>query len=121
VIKYEVVVDASSATRCNCRICQKVNGLGAIVKPEAFTLLEGADRRTTYPNAIGARYFCSACGVHLYGTGNLPELGGEFVGVNVQTLDDLDPSEVAVMYWDGRHDNWHAGPRPQPWPIFSAA
>ncbi len=44
-------------------------------------------------------------------------LGGDFVSVNVNTLDDHDPSTTAVTYWDGRHDNWQAGARPTPWPI----
>lgn len=37
--------------------------------------------------------------------------------VNVACLDDVDPSEVSVRYWDGRHDAWDAGARSTPWPI----
>ena len=25
-----------------------------------------------------------------------------------------------LRYWDGRHDNWYAGTRDEPWPIFAA-
>ena len=33
------------------------------------------------------RFFCKTCGVHVYGTGDMPELGGAFVSINMQTLD----------------------------------
>lgn len=39
------------------------------------------------------------------------------MSVNLNTLDGLDPADVEVVYWDGRHNNWQAGPRPAPWPI----
>lgn len=117
---YEVTADTSAATRCNCSICNKVNQLSTSVKPDAFKLLTGEDKLGRYKwGPVGTRYFCTTCGVHIYGDGHLAELGGDFVSVNFQTLDDVDPRDVTVMYWDGRHDNWHAGPRDQPWPIFT--
>jgi len=41
------------------------------------------------------------------------------VSVNLNTLDDVDPRDVKVIYWDGRHDNWQAGPRDIAWPIVA--
>jgi hypothetical protein len=41
--------------------------------------------------------------------------------VTLNCLDGVDPNAVAVQYWDGRHDNWAAGPRATPWPIAAAA
>jgi hypothetical protein len=43
------------------------------------------------------------------------------VSVNVNCLDDVDPWQLSITYWDGRHDNWEAGPRPAPWPISASA
>lgn len=120
-VRFEVEVDARTATRCNCRICTKIGPTGAIVKPEAFTLTAGESALSTYGNSIGARYFCRTCGVHCYGTGHLAELGGDFVSINLNTLDDIDLRDVSIMYWDGRHDNWQAGPRDTPWPIHASA
>jgi hypothetical protein len=40
------------------------------------------------------------------------------VALNVTTLDDVDPNTLAVVHFDGRHNNWMAGPRPAPWPVF---
>ena len=116
-VRYEATVDLAGVTRCNCTICAKLGQLGNIVKPAAFTLLEGESELTAYPNAIGKRFFCKHCGVHCFGAGHLEALGGDFVSINLNTLDDVDPLDVKVIYWDGRHDNWQAGPSDQPWRI----
>jgi hypothetical protein len=39
------------------------------------------------------------------------------VALNLNAFDDIDPAEVNVGYWDGRHNNWQAGMREKPWPI----
>jgi hypothetical protein len=118
-VRYEVTVDASRGGRCNCSICTKIAQLGALVKPEAFRVVSGEASLGKYAwgGKISTRHFCKQCGVHCFGAGHLAELGGDFVSVNLNTLDDLDPSEVEVIHWDGRHNNWQAGPRPTPWPI----
>lgn len=123
-VRFEAEVDASVGGRCNCSVCTKIGGIGAIIKPAAFTLLAGADSLATYEwgAKISKRRFCKRCGVHVFGGGFLAELGGDFVSVNLSTLDDVDMlSDGKVVYWDGRHDNWTGGTRTQPWPIFSAA
>jgi len=118
-VRYEVTVDASHGGRCNCSICTKVAQLGAMVKPAAFKLVSGEESISKYVwgGKISTRHFCKHCGVHCFGAGHLAELGGDFVSINLNTLDDIDPSEVEVVHWDGRHNNWQAGPRLTPWPI----
>jgi hypothetical protein len=85
--------------------------------------LSGAESITEY--AWGAMYasrsFCKRCGVHCFGRGHLKELGGDFVSINYNSLDDVDPLDVSVAYWDGRHDNWQAGTRPTPWRMYTAS
>ncbi|HVV84399.1 MAG TPA: GFA family protein [Kofleriaceae bacterium] len=122
-VRYEVVLDASKGTRCNCRICTKLGTTGSIVKPEAFTLLSDEANLATYTRhpEIGCRYFCKRCHVMCFSKGHLAQLGGDFVGINLNTLDDIDPGSLALSYWDGRHDNWQAGVRPTPWPIAAAS
>jgi hypothetical protein len=127
-VRFQVELDARQGGRCNCSICNKVSQLGGMVKPEAFQLLSGKDSITQYAmgQKISIRSFCKHCGIHCFGAGHLAELGGDFVSVNLNTLDDVDPLDVAVVYWDGRHDNWQAGPRDRPWrivtpPVGSAA
>ena len=123
-VRFTVEVDVSTgASRCNCSICTKVAPTGGIVKPAAFTLVAGEDSLAAYEwgAKISRRYFCKTCGVHLFGRGHLAELGGDFVSVNFNTLDNLDLRDVPVVYWDGRHNNWQAGPRNTPWPMFDIA
>jgi hypothetical protein len=116
--RFEVEIDATKGTQCNCTICQKTHSTNAMTKPAAFTLLTDEKNFIFYGDKQAGRYFCKTCGVHCYGKGDIPEIGGEFVSVNLNTLDDIDQGELTITYWDGRHNNWHAGMRSTPWPIF---
>lgn len=121
-VRFEVEVDLSAGvTRCNCTFCTKLHASGVTVKPDAFRLVQGGDALTRYAHTPGApeRAFCKRCGTHLFGDGDIPQLGGAFVSINVQTLDGVELSEIPLAYWDGRHDNWMAGTRPAPWPIYA--
>jgi hypothetical protein len=119
-VRYEVAIDLqeTAGSRCNCTICKKLGVTGGLMKPAAFKLLAGEDSLTSYVwgGKISARYFCKLCGIYCYGRGHLEMLGGDFVSVNLNTLDDVDLDESRIVYWDGRHDNWQAGPRKHPWP-----
>jgi hypothetical protein len=122
-VRYEVEADLSrGGTRCNCTVCTKLSVTGGLVKPSAFKLVAGEESLSYYEWAtkVAKRYFCKHCGTHCYGKGYLEVLGGDFVSVNYNTLDDVDPAMLKVVYWDGRHDNWQAGTRDQPWPINAA-
>jgi hypothetical protein len=117
-VQFEASVDASKATMCNCSVCQKLGCRSINGKPEMLRVLTDESKLGRYGNDYAARYFCPRCGTYWYGKGNIPEVGGPFASVNINTLDDLDPSESTLSYWDGRHDNWEAGMRPTPWPVF---
>lgn len=124
-VHYEVTLDTDKgASRCNCSLCIKLHPSSSMVKPGAFRVTSGEShlvrfqRHAAYPMY---RHFCGKCGTQIYGTGVLEELGGAFVSVNLQTLDDVEIGELAIRYWDGRHDNWHAGLRDTPWPILTAS
>lgn len=119
-VRYEVDHDLEGkASRCNCSICTKTGATGgANVKPEKFRLLTPDAELSTYSmSSYGTRYFCPKCGIHCFSRADIPELGGKIVSVNVNTIDGLDVGQLALSYWDGRHDNWHAGMRDRPWPI----
>ena len=61
----------------------------------------------------GASEFCKHCGIRPFGRGDVPEIGGAFVSVNIAALDDVDVSEFfqgPIRYADGRHDNWQNTP-----------
>jgi hypothetical protein len=67
----------------------------------------------------GTRYFCKTCGILCFLRGHLDVLGGDYVSINLNTLDEVELTNVKVEYWDGRHDNWMAGSRAVPWPMFA--
>jgi hypothetical protein len=54
------------------------------------------------------------------GRGHLAEVGGDYVAANLNCLDNVDVNTLPVMYWDGRHNNWEAGPGQTPWPVFKS-
>lgn len=119
-IRFHALVDVSKASRCNCTICTKAGALGALVRPETLVVDTPEAPLATYQwgSKIGTRYSCPTCHVYLFSRGHLAELGGDFASVNLNALDELDPFQLAPIYWDGRHDNWEGGPRATPWPIF---
>jgi hypothetical protein len=125
-VRFEVEADLSEqASRCNCSVCAKLGITGKIVKPEAFALLSPRDESELGVYEWGfrtsRRFFCKVCGIHAFARGNLPQLGGDYVSINVNCLDDVELGDLTVVHWDGRHNNWQAGPRPRPWPILTAA
>jgi hypothetical protein len=122
-VAYEATVDLAQATKCNCSFCTKYAVAGVNMKPPAFKLLKGQEQLSAYgrEGSPNRRFFCKQCGVQTHGEGDVPELGGAFVSINVNTLDDVDPGLLTYGYWDGRHNNWMAGTRPSPWPIQATA
>ena len=92
---------------------------GVLIKPDAFHLLSGEDALSTYEwgYKISKRYFCKHCGVHCFARGHLEEVGGDYVSINANVLDGVEVHMLPLRHWDGRHDNWEGGVRPQPWPI----
>src|SRR5271169_6808701 len=126
-VKFEADIDFSKGTgKCNCTICRKLRFWGVKVKPEEFRLSsssDGADEAelTTdfiYRSPAVHQLFCKKCGCHAYHRGDIPQVGGKFVSVNIACLDDVEDSEMAgitVRYADGRNDNWWNEPKEKTW------
>src|SRR5262245_33836928 len=115
-VTIEADIDLSAGTgKCNCTICWKMRRWGAVIKPAAFRLLTGQEDLSDYSPGSGQGHnvFCKNCGIRPYSFGNVPEIGGDFVSINLCCLDDLDPAELAtapVHLQDGRANAWWNAP-----------
>jgi hypothetical protein len=116
-VRFEADIDlAAGSGRCNCSYCTKKRNWGVIIKPADFRLLAGKDDLADYRFGSGQNHhrFCKTCGIATFGDGDIKEIGGAYVSINLACLDDVSPEELAevpVRYMDGRNDNWWAPPK----------
>jgi hypothetical protein len=114
-VRYEAAFDLSAGSnRCNCSICSKARAWFLFVRGDAFKVLAGDELLSRYEwvpagrTEAGLTYrFCSRCGVRVYATGTLEQLGGRFYALHVPTLDDVDREELAnapMNFVDNAHD-----------------
>lgn len=116
-VRYEAQIDLSQGTtRCNCSICRKTRYWGTVIKPEAFQLLSDSEHLSDYQfgSKQGHNLFCKHCGLRTFGRGDVPELGGAFVSINIACLDDVSDEELAalpVRFLNGRDYDWLHEPK----------
>jgi hypothetical protein len=119
-VRFETMLDlGQETTRCNCTVCIKMRFWGAKAKPETFQLISGKDDLSDYGFDFGKvgnvhHFFCKHCGMHPYGTGDLPGIVGKYISVNIGCLDNASDEELAaapIVYMDGRHDKWREVPK----------
>lgn len=111
-VRFSAELDLASGTgKCNCSFCAKARFWGKMTGPEALQVQAGAEELSSYRFGSGRveHLFCRHCGIRPFSRGDVEEIGGAFVSINLACLDDLDPAELAaapVQYMDGRNDNW---------------
>ena len=114
-VRFECAADLTAITsKCNCSVCMKNRFWKAIVRPDAFRLLQGEDALAHYQfgrNVIH-HMFCRTCGVKPFGQGSI-EGFGSFYAINLACLDDASDAELAaapVKFEDGRNNDWEHPP-----------
>jgi hypothetical protein len=118
-VRFEADIDLAQGTnRCNCSICSKARSWFALVSPDRFRQISGAEAQTEYQWAPDGRpapnlhyRFCKTCGVRTAGRGHWPD-GGPFYFIAVAALDDADAGDLAnsIRYVDGRHNRFDRTP-----------
>jgi hypothetical protein len=107
-VRYEVELNLGAyGERCICPRCSTPSYWGALVEPEAFKLLAGEDCLNVYTsNARGVHHLvCKHCGSRSFCRGDIPEIGGAYVTVNLNCLFDADLSNLPISYKDGHRQN----------------
>ena len=110
-IQFEADIDLSKGTgKCNCTFCWKVRNWSIIIKPDAFRLLTSQDAVGDYSKSpAGHHGFCKVCGVRTHSWGDIPQIGGAFVSIQLAALDDLAPGDLVgapVRHFNGRDNDW---------------
>lgn len=115
-VRFSAQIDLANGTgKCNCSFCTKSRNWSALIKPEALRVEAGEDQLNDYQFGSFSTHhlFCRHCGIRTFTRGDIPEIGGAFVSVNLATLDDLSPAELLaapVRYADGLNNNWMETP-----------
>ena len=103
-VRYEVDVDLDSSLTCNCSRCQKLGSVLAFAQGEKFQLLKGQDNLTEYLfNTHRIHHvFCKTCGIESFANGKDTKSGQEFVAINANCLDGVNPRALNSKHFDGR-------------------
>ncbi len=86
-----------------------IASIGKMMLPPSLAVSISAisSLRESGESALLTYRFCSRCGIRLYATGELPQLGGRFYALHVPTLDDVDREELVnapLRFVDNAHD-----------------
>ena len=116
-VRFEADIDLAQGTsKCNCSICRKTRYWGTVIKPDAFRLLTSEEQLSDYQfgSKQGHNLFCKSCGLRSFSRGDVPQIGGPFVSINIACLDGVSDEELVALpisYLNGRDYDWTHEPK----------
>ena len=116
-VRFEADIDLAQGTsKCNCSICRKTRYWGTVIKPDAFRLLTSEEQLSDYQfgSKQGHNLFCKSCGLRSFSRGDVPQIGGPFVSINIACLDGVSDEELVALpisYLNGRDYDWTHAPK----------
>lgn len=102
-VAFEAEGELGEVMDCNCSICSRKSALLWFLPRERFRLLTPEENLSTYTfnKHIIKHRFCSTCGIHPFGEGEMPS-GEKMVAVNARCLEGVDTASLSVNSFDGR-------------------
>ena len=95
-VRFQADIDLAQPTyRCNCSVCRRNRFWPAIVAPERFRLLAGADALADYQihTHTAHHHFCKVCGIYPF---HRKRVTPDYYGINVYCLDGFDPAGIPI-------------------------
>ena len=100
-VRFEADIDLEAGTRpLQLFDLHQAAGVGRDHQAAGFSpdLGQGrASATTSSTRRQGHHRFCNTCGIAPFGDGEVKEIGGAFVSINVACLDDVTPEELARL------------------------
>jgi hypothetical protein len=103
-VAFEVDGDIDQVLECNCSICSKRGYLLWFV-PRASLHLSAPESELsayTFNTHKIKHHFCPVCGVAPFGLGSDGK-GNETAAMNVRCFQDVEPSSLKTVQFDGRN------------------
>lgn len=99
---------------CHCSVCRRISGAPAVtwfsVREEDFAVVQG-EPAALQSSPHFTRYFCAACGTHLFGCDDLPaapKVGSKLVSAMLGTLDQPEAVLPQLHQWWSDRMPWYA-------------
>lgn len=101
-IRFDAIIDISTAAECNCSYCSKIGLLLVFAGEEQFRQTEGHRALTDYRFNTGhiAHLFCARCGTAVFGRVPAPDERA-LVAINLRCVDGIDLASVKREHVNG--------------------
>ena len=99
-VRFEITTAFTEFTTCDCSLCRKKNAVMTKVHEDQFRLRAGEEHLGLYEwnTRVAKHHFCTICGIYTF---HRKRVTPDFLGINVNCLDDADTAGVPVVAVDG--------------------